>query len=145
MSIRNNHGARARGSAVGFAAVAAALISLSGGVDAHSTIKGTSPASGSILPATPDRISIEFNESARLTAVIVASADGSERKLAFAPESSDTVFTVEAPQLEEGRNEVRWTALSKDGHPIKGTIIIVVRPGATTPAPAGEAAQDREH
>ena len=145
MSIRNNHAARVRGSAVGFAALAAALISLSGTVGAHSTIKSTSPSSGSILSASPDRISIEFNEAARLTAVIVAAADGSERKLAFAPESSDTVFTIEAPQLAEGRNEVRWTALSKDGHPITGTIIIVVRPGAATPAPAGEPAQDREH
>ena len=108
-----------------FAAVPALLC---GEAIAHSTVKSTSPASGSILTASPEQISIEFNEPARLTAVVAASADGSERKLSFGPANAVNVFTIVAPQLAQGRNEVRWTALSKDGHPIKGTIIIVVKP-----------------
>jgi methionine-rich copper-binding protein CopC len=45
---------------------------------------------------------------------------------------------VHDPKLSNGRNEVKWKALSKDGHAISGSIIIVVKPGAvpTSPAPA---------
>ena len=38
------------------------------------------------------------------------------------------------PELAPGRNEIRWTALSADGHVIEGSLIIVLRamarPGA---------------
>jgi methionine-rich copper-binding protein CopC len=41
------------------------------------------------------------------------------------------VIKVENPQLEAGRNEIRWVALSKDGHVIKGVIELTVKPAAT--------------
>ena len=97
---------------------------------AHSTVKRTSPASGSVLSASPARIVIELNEEARLTSVVAVAADETERKLPFSPAGSALSFTVEAPGLAAGRNEVRWKALSKDGHPIAGTIILVIKPAA---------------
>lgn len=121
--------------AFGLALFAAAIAALCTDAIAHSTVKSTMPASGAILSESPATVSIEFNEAARLTAVVAASADGDERKLTFEPVSSATSFTILAPRLAPGRNEVRWTALSKDGHPIKGTIIIVVKPGADAQPP----------
>lgn len=104
---------------------------------AHSTLKGTIPASGSILPASPTVVTITFNESARLTAVVVAQAGKPDRKLDAMPSGSATSFMIHDPNLETGRNEIKWTALSKDGHPISGSIIIVIKPGAAPSAPTG--------
>ncbi|HTO75491.1 MAG TPA: copper resistance CopC family protein [Thermoanaerobaculia bacterium] len=97
---------------------------------AHSTLKKTVPASGSVLTASPEEVRIEFNEPARLTSVVVESAGQNERRLEFAPSGSATSFTIREPKLANGRNEVRWKALSKDGHPISGTIILVIKPSA---------------
>lgn len=142
MSIQNERfwrvGRHGRASLYGVL-FAAAVALLCNDATAHSTVKGTTPASGSILPASPEKISIEFNEAARLIAVVVTSG-AAERKLTFEPAASATSFTIPAPRLAQGRNEVRWTALSKDGHPIKGTIIIIVKPGAT-PQPATQKPQ----
>ena len=98
---------------------------------AHSTVKGTVPASGSTLAESPPQVVIHFNEPARMVSVVVARADVAERKLQFTPDGQAVSFTIASPQLAEGRNEIKWRALSKDGHPIGGSIIIVVKPGAS--------------
>ena len=105
---------------------------------AHSTVKRTVPASGSVLPSSPSEVLIEFNEPARMTGMVVVAAEQSERKLAFDPTGEATSFVAKEPRLGTGRNEVKWKALSKDGHPISGTIIVVIKPGAK-PAQAAPA------
>lgn len=95
---------------------------------AHSTLKRTDPASGAVLATSPPSVVLEFNEPARLTSVVAVAADQSERKLEFTPSGSATTFTVAEPSLEAGRNELRWKALSKDGHPVSGTVILVIKP-----------------
>ena len=102
---------------------------------AHSTVKSTAPVSGSILPASPSEVTITFNEPARMTSIVVVEAGKPERKLEFMPGGSATVFMVHNPNLATGRNEIKWTALSKDGHPISGSIIIVIKPGAAPSSP----------
>ncbi len=102
---------------------------------AHSTVKSTAPVSGSILPASPAEVTITFNEPARMTSIVVVEAGKPERKLEFMPGGSSTVFMVHTPNLTTGRNEIKWTALSKDGHPISGSIIIVIKPGAAPSSP----------
>ena len=103
---------------------------------AHSTVKSTTPTSGSILPASPPEVVIVFNEAARLTSAVIAAAGKPERRAAYSQSGSSTTFTIADPQLGAGRNEIKWKALSKDGHPIEGSVIIVVRPGAVPIAPA---------
>lgn len=102
---------------------------------AHSTVKSTAPVSGSILPASPAELTITFNEPARMASIVVVEAGKPERKLEFMPGGSATVFMVHNPNLATGRNEIKWTALSKDGHPISGSIIIVIKPGAAPSSP----------
>jgi len=108
---------------------------------AHSTVKSTFPASGTVMLSSPSEVVINFNEPARLTSVVLVEAGMPERKLAFTPPSgSANTFTMPAPNLGSGRNEIKWKALSKDGHPISGSIIIVIRSGpamSTTPREPG--------
>jgi methionine-rich copper-binding protein CopC len=105
---------------------------------AHSTVKSTTPASGSVLPTSPAEIVVTFNEPAQVTSMVVVETGKPERKLEFMPSGKATTFMVHDPKLSNGRNEVKWKALSKDGHAISGSIIMVVKPGAmpTSPAPA---------
>jgi len=112
---------------------ASVLLTLMTTVFAHTSAIETSPKSGSILVRSPATIEITFAEAARLTSVVVAQAGKPERKLAFAPTHSATTFRIEDPALEPGRNEVRWIALSKDGHVVKGTIVLTIQADATTP------------
>lgn len=101
---------------------------------AHSTVKRTDPASGSVLAASPAQVTIEFGEPARLTSVVAAAPGQDERKLEFTPTGSATLFTVANPDLPQGRSELKWKALSKDGHPVSGTIVLTIDPAAKPPA-----------
>ncbi len=96
---------------------------------AHTTLERASPASGSVLAESPDQVTLSFGEPTRLTAVSVTTASG-DRRVEFTPAGSATTFTVAAPELAPGRNEIVWRALSRDGHPVQGSIIIVIRPPA---------------
>jgi copper resistance protein C len=97
---------------------------------AHTKVASTTPASGSVLTRSPEAVEITFTDAARLTSVVVLDAAKNERRLAFAPTGSALAFTVEEPQLERGRNEIRWKALSQDGHVISGSLIFVVADAA---------------
>lgn len=95
---------------------------------AHTALESSSPASGSILTGSPPSITLNFIEPTRLISVAIA-AEPASRRLPFEPSGSATTFTVNAPALLPGRNEVQWRALSQDGHVVEGSIILVVRPG----------------
>ncbi len=112
---------------------------------AHSTVKNTTPVSGSVMPESPDHISVTFNQEARLTSLVVVEEGKTNRKLKFSPQGSAKTFTAHEPMLASGRNEVQWKALSKDGHPIEGTIIIIVEPGAKPSAPDTGAVDHSHH
>jgi methionine-rich copper-binding protein CopC len=94
---------------------------------AHTSATSTTPATGSVLDASPATIGITFKEAARLTSVVVHRDGQPERKLTFTPNGSATEFNIDDPALEPGKSEVRWTALSKDGHVVKGVIVLTVK------------------
>jgi methionine-rich copper-binding protein CopC len=116
------------------ASLAAAIIAAP--AFAHSTVKSTVPVSGSIMPSSPPEIVINFNQEARLTSIVVVEPGKPERRLEFMPSGAATSFMVHDPKLSTGRNEIKWKALSKDGHPIDGTIIVVIKPGAKPYTPS---------
>jgi methionine-rich copper-binding protein CopC len=128
-------------------AIAGAMLILAaaGPALAHSKVKETSPKSGSILLQSPPEVVITFGEPARLTSVILAEAGMPERKLAFAPAGSSTTFELPEPKLGSGRNEIKWKALSKDGHPISGSIVITIREGLAMPEGSAHTDSDPAH
>jgi methionine-rich copper-binding protein CopC len=112
-----------------FVAIAALATALGGAftAGAHTTVRSSNPASGSVLTQSPPLFEMTFAEKVRLTSLILVNSKG-ERKLAFKPASNALKFMSANPGLALGRNEIRWTALAADGHVIKGSIIIVMRP-----------------
>jgi methionine-rich copper-binding protein CopC len=96
---------------------------------AHTTAT-TSPKSGAVLTQSPPAIEIKFEHDASLTSVAVIETGKPDRKLDFAPTATAKVFSVANPNLNAGRNEIHWKALSKDGHVVSGKLILVIDPAS---------------
>lgn len=109
------------------ATLAIALLTVPTSLAAHTALRSSSPASGSVLEQSPPALTLTFLEPATLTSLTLVNASG-ERRLPFAPRTKERTFTSPKPVLVRGRNEVRWRALSQDGHVVEGSLIIVIRP-----------------
>ncbi|CAL4869443.1 hypothetical protein MMA231_03735 (plasmid) [Asticcacaulis sp. MM231] len=107
--------------------LSAALAALPLSVGAHTALTGSVPESGAILEQSPPSIALTFASPVRLTQIRDVNGSKSKR-LPFAPTGKSDSFTVQAPNLPAGRNELRWKALSEDGHVMEGTILVVIRP-----------------
>ena len=115
---------------IGWSSLAALLMAMSSAVFAHDTLSSAAPKSGSTLESSPQKIELQFHDAAHLTSVVAVGADMSEHRLEFKAGANTHTFEVADPKLEAGRNEVRWKALSKDGHVISGVLIYVIKPAA---------------
>jgi methionine-rich copper-binding protein CopC len=114
-------------------AAASLLLQFAAPAYAHTAVAGTNPKSGSVLERSPAVVEISFEHAAHLTSVVLVAAGKPERKLAFTPSGGATTFRLPDPALAPGRNEIRWKALSSDGHVVSGSMVLVIRPpGAQT-------------
>lgn len=104
-----------------------ALALLPFAAQAHTPLTGSVPESGAIVEQSPPSVSLTFAAPVRLTKL--SDVNGTkETRLSFSPAGKSATFTASAPNLPAGRNEVRWKALSEDGHVMEGTILIIIRP-----------------
>jgi copper resistance protein C len=94
---------------------------------AHTKVESANPANGAVLEHSPPTIELKFKHAVQMTSIVVLEADKSERKLTFAPAAGTTLVTIDNPALHAGRNELRWKALSKDGHVISGTLVYEIK------------------
>jgi methionine-rich copper-binding protein CopC len=108
--------------------IASALLILTANLSSAHTAATTTPKSGAELTQSPPTIEIRFEHEASLTSVVVVEAGKPERKLEFSPKGSSKVYTVTHANLAAGRSEIQWKALSKDGHVVSGSIILVIKP-----------------
>jgi len=95
---------------------------------AHTTLSTSTPKDGAELQESPPTIEIQFKDAAKLTAVTITNdADKNARRLEFAAGPKPNTFVVAKPMLAAGTNEVKWTALSKDGHVMSGKLHFTVK------------------
>jgi copper resistance protein C len=95
---------------------------------AHTTLSSSSPKDGAELQESPPAIEIQFKDAAKLTAVTVTTdSDKNARRLESAAGEKPNTFIVAKPMLAAGINEVKWTALSKDGHVMSGKLRFIVK------------------
>jgi copper resistance protein C len=111
--------------------VVAAVVTLA--ASAHTTVEQAVPADGAVLEQSPPTIELKFKHAVRMTSVIVLDAAKAERKLAFEPTTRTQVVAIVSPNLDPGRNELRWKALSEDGHVISGSLSYVIKPASANP------------
>ncbi len=100
----------------------AALSVITAAASAHAHLHSSSPADGSVISAAPSSITLEFSQSARVTAAWIQRADEPRRKLGPLPETTSSRVTIPAPELMPGRYTVSWRVVSQDGHVMSGQI-----------------------
>ena len=96
-------------------------------VAAHSPLISSSPADGDVLAAAPQAIKMKFRSTARLVRLALTGAQSGEVTL------SEEHLMVEKhrhkvalPAIAADEYEVRWRALSADGHLVKGSFSFTV-------------------
>ena len=94
---------------------------------AHSPLISSSPADGDVLAAVPNAIEIKFRGTARLVRLVLTGAQSGE--VALSEEHlmvEKHRHTVALPAIAADEYEVRWRALSADGHLVKGSFSFTV-------------------
>ena len=94
---------------------------------AHSPLISSSPADGDVLAAAPQAINMKFRSTARLVRLALTGAQSgdvtlSEKHLMVEKQR----HTVALPAIAADEYEVRWRALSADGHLVKGSFSFTV-------------------
>ena len=103
-----------------------ALLVMAPAAKAHSPLVVTMPADSAVLVAAPDSLHLTFKGTARLARLSLAH-DGADIPLGKDHlMQKATQHDVSLPALAAGRYQVRWRALSADGHVIKGTFAFTV-------------------
>ena len=94
---------------------------------AHSPLISSSPADGDVLAAAPQAIEMKFRGTARLVRLALTGAQSGE--VALSEEHlmvEKHRHTVVLPAIAADEYEVRWRALSADGHVVKGSFSFTV-------------------
>ncbi len=119
-------------------AAAALLLAMAsaGSALAHTKMTASAPADGATVPAGLAQIEMTFSHPMRLTLVRVHRADDDKDigLKAPLPKAFADAAKVSVDALADGSYEVTWTAVSKDGHVMKGHFGFTVA-GGTAPAP----------
>lgn len=126
---------RLRAAVVAAAALTfAGALALSGGTAAfaHDELVGSTPENGEVLETSPAEVSLQFsNDIIEVgTAIEVVDHHGEDVEVGEPVIDGPTV-TATLPADLSGEYQVRWRAVSSDGHPIEGTIDFGVGADAT--------------
>jgi copper resistance protein C len=122
-----------------FATMAATLVLLAlvgtGAAHAHATMKSSVPKDGATVPAGLSEIEMQFSHRMRLTLVRVhrASDDQHVALQGALPKAFADTAKVPVDALTAGAYDVSWTAVSEDGHVMKGSFAFKVA-GPAAPA-----------
>ena len=93
---------------------------------AHSPLSKSMPADGETVSSTPAELQLQFRGEAKLVKLSL-SQDGTDIPLGDSHLMQiATQHVVALPTLSAGSFEVRWRALSADGHVIKGNFDFTV-------------------
>jgi methionine-rich copper-binding protein CopC len=113
---------------------------------AHAHLSSSTPADGSVVAAAPKSIMLMFSEPTRVTALTMQKGEEkAEQKLGPLPEEASAHVMVPTPKLAPGAYTIRWRALGRDNHVIKGTIKFTVSADATTGAGKAATAEHDPH
>ena len=94
---------------------------------AHSPLISSSPADGDVLAAAPQAIEMKFRGTARLVRLVLTGAQSGEVMLSEQHLMVEKHrHTVSLPAITADEYEVRWRALSADGHVVKGSFSFIV-------------------
>ena len=110
---------------------ACALIAASAGAQAHAKLESSLPKANSELAGAPAQIRLRFNEPLEAAFSKIALVDARQAAVALPAIAIDKadpkVMFAAPPPLKPGKYEVRWTAMTRDGHKVKGQYAFSVK------------------
>lgn len=113
------------------------LVLLNGSVFAHTALKESVPAEGSVLTASPEHLGLSFTEEVRLLKLDVLSVSPSAQKkveIGFAPESTAKgEYSYQLPRLASGDYRVDWSVLGADSHAVQGSFSFSIGSAGSMP------------
>jgi len=90
-------------------------------VSAHSGLKHSTPENGAMLIQPPEYLMLEFSMEVKLVKVQLTDQSGEPIKLINKPSKNfETNFSIALPMLDTGSYKVKWIAMGKDAHKMKG-------------------------
>jgi copper transport protein len=105
---------------------------------AHATLLDTNPVDRSTVAASPQQVTLTFNENVAISLGSVTIYDSGGGRVDAGPphhaSSSDhTVIVGGVPQLKDGTYVVVWRVISADSHPVSGAFTFNVGHASSTP------------
>jgi methionine-rich copper-binding protein CopC len=98
---------------------------------AHAKLQSSTPAPNSALDSAPKQIRLQFNEALEPAFSSIKLTGPQDKPIPLAAGNVDkadpTVMTAPLPPLPAGQYHVRWTAMSHDGHKVKGEVVFTVK------------------
>jgi methionine-rich copper-binding protein CopC len=98
---------------------------------AHAKLQSSDPRAGSTLDAAPRQVRLKFNEALEPAFSKIKLTGPQNREIAVAATTVDkadpTVMTAPLPPLSTGEYHIQWTAVSHDGHKVKGEVSFKVK------------------
>lgn len=124
-------------------AVLAGLIGVVAGpvamASAHAELLRSSPAAGSVLTTSPERITLTFSERVEVSLGAIRLLDGSGKDVAIGAAEhvtgDNSAVTVVLPHLPDGSYVVDWQVISADSHQVHAAYTFQV--GSTTTLQSG--------
>jgi methionine-rich copper-binding protein CopC len=117
---------------ISIALLAGALLAASTLAHAHTHLKESQPADGSVLNVAPVSIALTFSQPARITALTLQKDGEGEQKLAPLPTIAAVQVSVPTGKLAPGKYVVTYRVLSADNHIISGKLHFTVDPNAAS-------------
>lgn len=108
-----------------------ALIAASAVAHAHAKLESAQPKANSELAAGPAEIRLHFSEPLEAAFSQIALVDAAQAAVALPAIALDKadpkVMFAAVPPLKPGKYEVRWSAMTRDGHKAKGRYAFSVK------------------
>lgn len=113
-----------------FASIAMAM-ALSSAAHAHATLERSTPKANAIVEAAPKELRLQFNEPLEMafSSVKLFDAQGAAVTPLSVASAKDSPKSMVAtlPAMASGAYRVQWTALTRDGHKVKGEFAFRVK------------------
>lgn len=109
------------------------LTGLAPAAHAHSDLVSSTPENGATLAAMPESVTLVFNEEIDPNFAQAVVSDAKDIARPQTPGVKGATLTVPIPaEVPDGAVEVRYRIVSKDGHPVAGTLAFTAGPPAAT-------------
>lgn len=107
------------------AAIASVLMSCAV-AQAHTHLTKADPANGSVVAAAPERITLQFSEAVRVTAVSIQKEGEASQKLGPLPEQKAATVSLPVTGQGAGKYVITYRVVSGDGHVMGGEVRFTV-------------------